>query len=1345
MKYIEFGKLLANARLNSEFAQQVDLALRLDVKQQTISRWEKGSLLPKLDKLKQIVNLLQIEEIEANALFKTAGYATKSTSKANVAFDQPLPLEALSETSFERFCTALVEKLYPDSKVNRFGDKGHKQYGVDIEAIFTSGKYFAFQCKRHTSFGPKKIEDAVKALMRSADKKVIMLSSTASSGARTAMQDYPDWELWDREDITRKLRHDLSVATQISIVDIYFPGQRFALLGEHEPSPWQSTKQFFAGIADLNAGFSQAWQLVGRENELQELTSFANSTESRVLLLTANGGAGKTRLLRALADYLYAENYSDEIYFLSREKLTAKSFEDLGAGRKLLICDDMHERDDAILISDYVANAENNAKLIFSLRQYGLVHLKQQVKNLMLSDTKEIKLGKLTIEQLAKLATQALRHFNADENYAAQLAKYTSDCPLATVIGAKVLGSKTNHPAFLLSEDTFRSELMARLNTQVVKDVSKGLDEKAVGKTLSCIALLQPIHDKDTVVLEAIAVVTKLEVYEVKQIVKRLKEAGIVFSRAEKSRIAPDLLGDFLIENACIDEYNQSTGFAERVFDKVNSTYIENVLLNLGRLDWRKSNGDTRNSHLMDDLWKRLKWEDEYNSPMVDAAIAVAYYQPHHALSFARRLISENHIGEPVVKIISNAAYNYEFLHEACELLWRIGKEDNRRENTYPHHAMRVLKELASPSPNNPIDYVKRVVDFAIGLMSSDENWRSLHSPIDILIGALKTEGSTTTSTMREISMHPFIIAQQAMASERKRIIRVLIGLLSHADVKRAFEAAQAMYSALRFPHGSFGVRTSDENYTNWTEEFRQTLEEINTFLDQNVVAPAVLTRLAESVSWHANDIDGVTTPLAKRIMARLDGGLRAKTIRMLIDGWGHMTRRTNDNGIIVGHEKMLGKVSNEILAEYPKPDTLRLFIEECLVEIAETKREIHGAAFILIRNLAAASASFAKELVTQAKASPQSIMLEYAGLGLTELLRLDYGAAEILVNEILNEGDNLWIVAIAYAQYKPVGTYTETDKNALRLIVSSTQKKVLSYGADAAHQAFEIEPPLGLSLYSSANLALDEQVAHNFLLWIVGAIPAPYELLTSSQIKAILSRLESLPTLEDYWVQEFIKKSLQREPEATLQFLVHRIEHAVVHSDLQYGYLGMRTREDTWEFNTRSDASVWLERLFEWALEKAENTKFRYQFCTFIGALFAPFDVAFTTTLETWGFNKTRLHFDIAVNVLNEAKPTFVFEQTGFVKRLLQNAQPFGDETLRSATSTLYASAITGMRQGIPGEPFPEDIAMLDNAKRMLVNLSSTEPTYKLYNAIKNHAERAIEEQKREGKIIDESELDDD
>lgn len=1337
MKYAQFGLLLANARRAAGFAQQSELAEHLQVKQQTISRWERGESRPKLDKLKQIVEKFGLVEEGAAELIKVAGYDVES--KPQTSFDLPLPLIALSEVSFERFCAAVLSKMHPGAVVNRFGDSGHKQDGIDIEVKLTNGEKLGCQCKRHASFGPQKVTDAISACSYPANKKIIMLASTASPDARKAIAAHGTWELWDREDITRKFRHELPMVAQKSIVDAFFKGQRRALLGELEPSPWRSSEEFFAGATSLNDGFSQDWQLVGRSNEIHTLEAFAKSDTSVVHLVTANGGAGKTRLLRALADNLTTERYPAEIYFLSREGLTSKAFDELGPGPKLLICDDAHERDDIALISEYVANPASNAKLILALRPYGLSRLKQQAKWLMLADAGDLRLSQLPLAQLTDLAKEALRYYKADEAYAEQLAKHTRDCPLATVLGAKILGRKNSHPALLWGEDSFRGELMARITTQVVEDVSAGMDPRAVRQTLSSIALLQPLQDGDQGINDTIAKVTNQQPYEVSRIIKRLMEAGVLFSRAEKLRIAPDLLGDFLIEDLCIDASGSSTGFAEKVFDVLEGTNVTNLLLNLGRLDWKKSNGDTRHSRVMNELWGRLKWENEFYSPDVDAAASVAYYQPREALAFARRLIAEQHTGESVAKIVENAAYNYDFLPEACELLWSLGRADNRAENRHPHHGMRILKELATPRPDKPIAYVSFVVGFAFELMSADENWACINTPVDILEGALSTEGHITSSTMRAITMEPFIISQKAVEYERKRIVRALIELLSHPDSRRAVEAARALGYALRFPHGPFGAQTTDENRANWAEEFRQTLVNINEFLDQNKIAPTALTQLAESVSWHAYHFRGATTSLAQQIIDRMDNGLHDRTIRLLIDGWGHMTRKLDDAGNYVDHEKMLSEVVQELISEFPEADALRHFLEDCLAEIALARAESHGAAFILIGKIAASSALFARELVTHARSSPQSLTASYASLGLAELLRVDYKHAAPLVEEILAEGDGprLWVVADAYSRFQPPTGYSETDCRALRQVVKSMQKQVLFRAADAAHQAYMHDKELGLNLFSEANFSVDEHVAHNFLLWVVGGGAGPFSALSSRQIDAMLQRLNELATLDDHWVQEFIKESLLREPEITLLFLMRRLELAAEQDNWKLSPLLMRYRNQSMEFGRRSDAPAWLERILDWALERCTNVVFKGRLGEFVSALYGTFDDRFTATLEFWGFNKSRLHFEILTAILNEAHNSFVFEKAGFVKRFLGNAHSLGDETLRSAISALFGSSISGMRQGTPGEPFPEDVTRFENAQKMLSNMSRTEPAYKLYDSIMREAKRSIDAQVREGRLM--------
>ncbi len=99
---------------------------------------------------------------------------------------------------------------------------------------------FSFQCKRVGEFGPQRVRDAIAKHTVGATKKVLLLTNIASPQARGVVNDYPDWEIWDREDISYKIRQ-LSIDDQVRLVDIFFRGQRFALLGVNEAGPWETS------------------------------------------------------------------------------------------------------------------------------------------------------------------------------------------------------------------------------------------------------------------------------------------------------------------------------------------------------------------------------------------------------------------------------------------------------------------------------------------------------------------------------------------------------------------------------------------------------------------------------------------------------------------------------------------------------------------------------------------------------------------------------------------------------------------------------------------------------------------------------------------------------------------------------------------------------------------------------------------------------------------------------------------------------------------------------------------------------------------------------------------------
>lgn len=229
--YKAFGDLIIQLRLTAGLALQSDLAGLVETKPQTINRCESGASRPQYKQMPLLAGALKADLAE---LLVVAGY-TALTPVAT--FDQPFPIDALNPDSFERFCLYFLSEMYPTADVHRAGGQGHTQYGIDIDAIFTDGSCYTFQCKRVDDFGPKKVHAAVAKHTRDATKKHLLLTRVAIPQARQAIREHVDWDIWDREDASRIIRQHLSKDQQLRLVDTFFHGQRLALLGETEAGP----------------------------------------------------------------------------------------------------------------------------------------------------------------------------------------------------------------------------------------------------------------------------------------------------------------------------------------------------------------------------------------------------------------------------------------------------------------------------------------------------------------------------------------------------------------------------------------------------------------------------------------------------------------------------------------------------------------------------------------------------------------------------------------------------------------------------------------------------------------------------------------------------------------------------------------------------------------------------------------------------------------------------------------------------------------------------------------------------------------------------------------------------
>ena len=423
------------------------------------------------------------------------------------------------------------------------------------------------------------------------------------------------------------------------------------------------------------------------------------------------------------------------------------------------------------------------------------------------------------------------------------------------------------------------------------------------------------------------------------RLIRLIEQAGVLFKRGRKFRLSPDLLADYIIEDRCIGLNRKSTGYAEKVFDAADDSYIEHVLLNLGKLDWRLTNGNPSNSQLLDSMWQKLAPSREYSDPHINAITAVAYYQPIRALDFVQHLISKGEHLRDLPNIIKYAAYNFEYLQRACEYLWELGKNDKRELNQTPEHAIRILSELCEVAPNKPHEYNEAIVNFGISLLDQDDSWTEKYSPFDILNGILKIDIHTTESNGRSVSIRRLNVNVRFVSDLRCKVIDATIRLLTHQNTRIAIQAARFLRESIQY---SIGGESREE----WTKEFVQTLEKIEKTIKTEDIDHIVLIEIAQSVSWHANYANEKTASIAKRILKLLPDTLDFRTKLAFMDGWGQILEKRSFQRSEREWNKYLDRLVSELIF-LSEEEQLRAYLEQNLLNIEIAVALRHSAYFI--------------------------------------------------------------------------------------------------------------------------------------------------------------------------------------------------------------------------------------------------------------------------------------------------------------------------------------------------------------------------------------------------------------
>jgi transcriptional regulator with XRE-family HTH domain len=1317
---------------------QTNLAKRLNVGQQTVSRWENGSSRPTESVLSALATLLPDHSIEEwRAL---AGYVQSQSAPVAAPLLPDLPLASLQPDRFEDFCRDLISALYPRARVNRFGAQGDTQYGIDIEAVLADGERHGFQCKRHLTFGPDKVRSAMKELKIGVDQAVILLSRPATAAARLALGKSRKWSIWDSTDIARKARQDLTKDQASILIDTYFPGLRAGFLGIPDPSPFLTPERFFAPFLKHSI-FSHAWTLVGRTDVVTQISALLEKDKRAVVLVHGSGGIGKSRTIMAVCNRFQADNPAVSVRIVDAKlNVSPKDLELLRGRETLLVVDDAHDRSDLQILFELVARSESPVRLLVVTRPFARPLIQADLSRLaMLTDEHIIGLKRLQRDEVKALSREILSKLGGQIDLAAQIADATSDSPLATVVGSYLVATKRVHPSVFANEDTFRTHLYRSFEEAITGDLGRPDESETVKDVLGLFSLVQPA-DIDHPGFRSLAerVVGK-PIDKIVSVVTRLHESGVLLKRGRRLRITPDLLAEYILQDRCVSLNRTSSGYAERVASQLDADLLHNVIVNLSRLDWRISQGSTDAGDIVDPLWSRLleQFRDEpaVREPIAKAISEAAFYQPKRALAFADMVMNVPEFrSEEIPQLLKRVAYNYSFLGDACVRLWELGKNDQRALHQHPYHPIRILSELAAVEVDKPIVYCESTLDFVVSALADNASHQHAYSLFDVIEAALAPDGHQTTSRGYTVTFKPFAVNLAAAKAVRQKAIDAVLKVVSEGKAASATRAAHALHAALRYPmHGPIDQRSD------WTDEFVRTLGAVEKIFAERDLDPVVVVALQKSIAWHVSHGEAPAKKAAEKALAAVKKSLKYQITMNLLDGWGDLRLRGIDN-FDATQERIATDAKATVRAmhtAFKEPNAIREVLEERFAVIALLRQSHNNPGFVatLVESNVAIGKSIWDAALKKGASYPLVGILDNI-LGV--LIEKESAWALAVSRKALTTGvpELARAVAFAYGWRRRGANAYGRDEIALIGDLMRHPDEVVNMGVVRALENIAAnDRAQAVSLLLELDLTKSDRLVHETFMVLMHNQPLKESIKEKAVFGAILAKLHLIHEIDDHWVTAFLREGSSSYPQETLNFLLGRIEHERAMRDTEtrdydaIPWLWANNAELKFRDHPEFPAIIskivdWMKGKKDWLSEKRGAVLFAaavggYDDVT-LNALAAPLASPDPTTVLA------------ASSLLTEAPRTLVFTHVPFVSALLAHSHALGIETYRSVGSDLWSAAISGVKSGSPGKPFPEDIAMRDKAEEVLKALPKGSPAWRFYSDLKGEAESFIKMERR-------------
>jgi len=1335
---------------------QAELAQRIGVHQQTVSKWENGRARPSPARIAALEKALGLDASElrrADEEMSAISEARNNPALPVSPLASALPFGELAPDRFEQFCTDFVQLLRPSMGVTLFGSQGHKQDGIDLLAT-SNERIETFQCKRVKQFGPARVAGVVACVEIEADHHHLVLSrASASPEARKEILKHANWTLWDGADISRLIRFNLAEGDAVRLVDTYFPGWRSSFLGVPDPGPWLTSDELFA--PHMREGiYSHGWQLVGRDQELRGLLEFASSTTApRVGLIVGRGGLGKTRLLRSVAEDARS-TAQVEVRFLSDPDAAPgpRDYQLLPPDRLMVVIDDAQKVEGLPGILNAITRARPEARILLATRPRGENSLYPALREVCIhpEELPKWSLSDLDIDDATQLASEVLGPGYTDM-VAKRLGALTRDCPLITVVGAALVRRGNLDVSRLHGNNEMRQEILRAFRSALVADSDEGLR----ATVLDAVALLQPIRLDDENFHSALAALTNAPFDQIARQLDRLEHAGVMLQRGRSVRIVPDLLGDAILYEACLSGRSAApTGYVRRALAVAEGAAAQHILVNASRLDWQaREGGVVHGGNLSEEAWSLVS--AEFRSAGIRGRVKVlevlrkvAFFQPDKTLDLIEWALANptdeveagggwsppgyrptyDDVRREIARVLRNLAYNIEYLGRALDLLWEVARKAAHSATNHPEHALGILRDLAAYEPRKPLRYNELVLD-KVEAWCPAEAKDLTYSALEVIEPMLATEGSEDSTRGYTLVFQPFAVNLKGVAQLRRRAINLILREAASTDLRRAVRAVKLLGKAIRYPSGLYGRTVTSEERDRWTPEFVHAIREMAGLVSNDGLDPVVSIAVRTELFWHAAHSTTATKEEAARACTAAPTNLQHDFAVALHGGRDLLDLNHVDY-----------RVAELAKRERMESVAARLCEDFSFAELAvnlEDRLQRQQAAFgdqgwpgPFVRTLVERSPDLAEEVCRRVASRPESALMEVVPIALAALADARPETTMELAQRLRLVGEHgARQVAAAVGPNRGARKLIAGELELLEELASDRDPIARVFVARGIRRLADVDEMAARHLALRVSFSDSTEVANAFFELFGEKAPLQWEGFERQELDSILAQLQKLPNLDNYQVAEALKAVVSVSPWDVLKLLMARIEHA----EVAEGDRANRSRPLPFEwpvdlgFREHDDFTLFLRTIRDWIGEKLDSWMRQDLGAELFEAVVGAFDSEAIEVLdEALAFGDLEKVRTVGA-ILKAAPKSLVWSNIDLVARVLRSAERQGKDCMREVRGSLRSAAASGTRMGLPGQPFPQDIEQRDRAAALARQLPSGSVEQQFYRALERDAEASI------------------